>query len=75
MRSPPSTRIARGGEGLGVGGLSAGTATSVNAELPPTPDPSPPLRGGREKINLLLRSKRLEAWAATHQPRTVSTSR
>src|SRR5439155_12733793 len=44
--SPPSTRIARGGEGLGVGGLSAGNAASVIAAPPPTPDPSP-LRGGR----------------------------
>jgi hypothetical protein len=37
-----------GGEGSGVGGLSAGTAASVNAALPPTPDPSPPraLRAG-----------------------------
>jgi DNA ligase-1 len=31
-----------GGEGLGVGGLSAGTAASMIAETPPTPDPSPP---------------------------------
>jgi DNA ligase 1 len=31
-----------GGEGSGVGGLSAGTAASVNAAPPPTPDPSPP---------------------------------
>src|SRR5947209_15807166 len=44
--SPPSMRIARGGEGLGVGGLSAGNADSVIAAPPPTPDPSPPLPGG-----------------------------
>src|SRR5204862_4285202 len=44
--SPPSTRIARGGEGLGVGGPSAGNAASVIAAPPPTPDPSPPLREG-----------------------------
>jgi ATP-dependent DNA ligase len=31
-----------GGEGSGVGGLSAGTAASVIAAAPPTPDPSPP---------------------------------
>jgi len=31
-----------GGEGSGVGGLSARTATSVYAAPPPTPDPSPP---------------------------------
>src|SRR6266478_1628964 len=31
-----------GGEGSGVGGLSAGTAASAIAALPPTPDPSPP---------------------------------
>ena len=47
IHCPPSTRIARGGEGSGVGGLSAGTAGSVYAAPPPTPDPSPPLRGGR----------------------------
>jgi len=29
-------------EGLGVGGSSGGTAASVIAETPPTPDPSPP---------------------------------
>jgi DNA ligase-1 len=42
-----------GGEGSGVGGLSAGTAASVNAALPPTPDPSPPrasrVEGGEQK--------------------------
>ena len=32
-----------GGEGAGVGGLSARTAASVSAAPPPTPDPSPPL--------------------------------
>jgi DNA ligase-1 len=31
-----------GGEGSGVGGRSAGTAPSVIAETPPTPNPSPP---------------------------------
>src|SRR5580698_774763 len=31
-----------GGEGLGVGGLSAGTAASMYAAPPPTPNPSPP---------------------------------
>ncbi len=45
--SPPSTREARGGEGSGVGGLSARSSGSDFAEAPPTPDPSPPLRGGR----------------------------
>jgi DNA ligase-1 len=35
-----------GGEGSGVGGLSARTVASVVAEAPPTPDPSPP-RAGR----------------------------
>src|SRR5437879_1986891 len=40
-RSPPFPPRS-GGEGSGVGGLSAGTAASVNAALPPTPDPSPP---------------------------------
>ena len=48
----PPRALARGGEGSGVGGLSAGTAGSEFAELPPTPDPSPPLAalaGGGEK--------------------------
>ncbi|MES2196073.1 MAG: cisplatin damage response ATP-dependent DNA ligase, partial [Pseudomonadota bacterium] len=41
-----------GGEGSGVGGLSAGIAASEFAEAPPTPDPSPPRAaraGGGEK--------------------------
>ena len=37
--SPPPARIARGGEGSGVGGVSAGTTRSEFAALPPTPDP------------------------------------
>ena len=45
--SPPPAREARGGEGSGVGGSAAFTETAVPAERPPTPDPSPPLRGGR----------------------------
>src|SRR6266436_688469 len=45
--SPPSTRVARGGEGSGVGGVSATSLVEGLAETPPTPDPSPPLRGGR----------------------------
>jgi hypothetical protein len=43
----PPRALARGGEGSGVGSLSAHTDDSEFAELPPTPDPSPPLRGGR----------------------------
>src|SRR5580692_755635 len=31
-----------GGEGSGVGGLSASHTASESAEAPPTPDPSPP---------------------------------
>src|SRR5579862_212396 len=46
-RSPPPTRTARGGEGLGVGGVSANSLRKERADRPPTPDPSPPLRGGR----------------------------
>jgi hypothetical protein len=43
----PSLRaLARGGEGSGVGGLSAWFSASECADAPPTPDPSPPLRGG-----------------------------
>ncbi|MDP1584360.1 MAG: DEAD/DEAH box helicase family protein, partial [Bradyrhizobium sp.] len=45
--SPPPARAARGGEGSGVGGVSARTAGSEFAAPPPTPNPSPPLRGGR----------------------------
>src|SRR5580704_12304691 len=45
--SPPPARVARGGEGSGVGGGSADSLRVERAERPPTPDPSPPLRGGR----------------------------
>ena len=45
--SPPPAREARGGEGSGVGGVSADSTGSEFAEVPPTPDPSPPLRGRR----------------------------
>src|ERR1700722_15797169 len=39
--------FARGGEGLGGGGLSAFSSGRELAEAPPPPAPSPPLRGGR----------------------------
>ncbi len=45
--SPPPAREARGGEGSGVGGGAANSTASEFAEAPPTPNPSPPLRGGR----------------------------
>src|SRR5258707_13770548 len=45
--SPPPARAARGGEGSGVGGASANSLAEEFAEAPPTPNPSPPLRGGR----------------------------
>src|SRR4030088_1062081 len=52
--SPPPAREVRrrvgegGGGGGGVGGDgAASTSGSEFAETPPTPDPSPPLRGGR----------------------------
>jgi excinuclease ABC subunit B len=45
--SPPPARNARGGEGSGVGGGAAKSLAPRLAEAPPTPDPSPPLRGGR----------------------------
>ena len=54
-----------GGEGSGVGGLSAGIAASVNAALPPTPDPSPPramrVEGGEqeEDANMIRTSETL----------------
>src|ERR1019366_1593975 len=43
-RGPRRAKLALG---VGGGGVSAETTASVNAALPPTPDPSPPLRGGR----------------------------
>jgi methylenetetrahydrofolate reductase (NADH) len=43
----PPRALARGGEGSGVGGSAAFTEAAVPADRPPTPDPSPPLRGGR----------------------------
>src|SRR5207302_1008455 len=43
--SPPPTRIARGGEGTGLGGSAAFTEAAVPADRPPTPDPCPPPRG------------------------------
>src|SRR6476646_10298486 len=49
--SPPSARVARGGEGSGVGGGSADSLSASCAERPPTPDPSPPLRGRRGESN------------------------
>ena len=45
--SPPPAREARGGEGSGVGVAAAFTEAAVPADRPPTPDPSPPLRGRR----------------------------
>jgi hypothetical protein len=46
--SPPPARAARGGEGLGVvRQIQCQFRKSELAEPPPTPDPSPPLRGGR----------------------------
>ncbi len=45
--SPPPAREARGGEGSGVGGRAANSLPAGLAETPPTPNPSPPLRGGR----------------------------
>src|SRR5258707_905554 len=45
--SPPPARTARGGEGAGGGGASAYSLADEFAERPPTPNPSPPLRGGR----------------------------
>jgi excinuclease ABC subunit B len=48
--SPPPARGARGGEGSGVGGASADSVPDRGrefAEPPPTPAPSPPLRGER----------------------------
>ncbi len=43
----PPRALTRGGEGSRVGGLSAHSTVSEFVEAPPTPDPSPALRGGR----------------------------
>ena len=70
--SPPPARVARGGEGSGVGGVSACSAEQRSrAETPPTPDPSPPLRGGRgeEAAARDVRSRQL------HQRRQKSGQR
>jgi hypothetical protein len=42
----PSLHAHRAWRG-GVGGSAAFTEAEVPADRPPTPDPSPPLRGGR----------------------------
>jgi ATP-dependent helicase Lhr and Lhr-like helicase len=60
--SPPQARSAplpprSGGEGSGVGGRSANSVAAVLAEVPPTPDPSPPfasLMGGGGKKRKLV---------------------
>ncbi|MDP3693719.1 cisplatin damage response ATP-dependent DNA ligase, partial [Bradyrhizobium sp.] len=39
----PPRALARGGEGSGVGGVSASSLPEERADRPPTPDPSPPL--------------------------------
>src|SRR5258707_6196877 len=51
--SPPPARVARGGEGSGVGGAAANSLPAESAETPPTPyleseirsPRTPPLRG------------------------------
>ena len=48
--SPPPMSEASGGEGSGVAGLPASSLHPVLAEAPPTPDPSPSLRGGRGAV-------------------------
>jgi hypothetical protein len=46
----PPTRIARGGEGSGVGGGAPYTEAAVPADGPPTPDHLPTASRGGEKI-------------------------
>src|SRR5947208_9345451 len=58
--SPPSTRSCAWREGSGVGGVSACSSGSEFAEPPPTPDPSPPLRGGRGEDALYGGARALE---------------
>ena len=45
--SPPPGLNRSGGEGSGVGGASAYALPEEQTDRPPTPDPSPPLRGRR----------------------------
>ena len=57
MNSPPSTRIARGGEGSGVGGGAAFTENSGSRRETPHPRPLPTAsreEGGRK--TLMVRS-------------------
>jgi hypothetical protein len=49
MGSPPPARAARGGEGLGVGGISMMKRPFTPAHAFGVRRPSPPLRGGRDK--------------------------
>ncbi|MDO9059933.1 MAG: ATP-dependent DNA ligase, partial [Bradyrhizobium sp.] len=61
----PPRALARGGEGSGVGGISAHTIAGEFAGTPPTPDPSPPLAalaGGGEKT----RASRVEGEQIGH---------
>ena len=58
--APPSTRPCAWRGGSGVGGLSACSSRSEFAEAPPTPDPSPPLRGGRGEEDLMRIFARLK---------------
>jgi ATP-dependent helicase Lhr and Lhr-like helicase len=64
-----------GGEGSGVGGLSAHSTRSESADAPPTPDPSPPratLAGRGEKSSRAAETLPL---AAPSRPNIISTGR
>jgi len=65
-----------GGEGSGVGGLSARTADSEFAEAPPIPDPSPPRAsraGGGEKIALAAASSLISTGRGVQRSRGLHT--
>src|SRR5580698_10364969 len=64
----PPRALARGGEGSGVGGSSTYSLPAADADRPPTPDPSPPLCGGRGEEKCagpreMESALRIEAWA------------
>ncbi|MDP3692821.1 MAG: ATP-dependent DNA ligase, partial [Bradyrhizobium sp.] len=47
----PPRALARGGQGSGVGGVSASSLPEERADRPPTPDPSPPLASAFAKAS------------------------
>ena len=56
MNSPPSTRIARGGEGSGAGVARRPPKQRFLPRDPPPPTPPRRFAGGEEKMNLMVKS-------------------